>query len=194
MLAEPKVHLKITGREERMGWKKSRQSVSWLTGRPLCIIERRNARERENGIDNPPRHCKYICHFKTCSSTTLQSLLPFSFFVTGRLINVSGQRERERSFSGARTKEESTAFCLFGRVRDGKCATWGNVGSYQRTRAHVREGFWRFKLILRFNNSSRLSSVTMLGNVISPKACDSRPTPPPLLISISLFLFLYPPR
>ena len=47
MLAEPKVHLKITGREERMGWKKSRQSVSWLTGRPLCIIERRNARERK---------------------------------------------------------------------------------------------------------------------------------------------------
>ena len=193
MLAEPKVHLKITGREERMGWKKSRQSVSWLTGRPLCIIERRNARERK---------------WHRQPTTALQIHLPFqnlqlyhfaissSFFLYrgGRLINVSGQRERERSFSGARTKEESTAFCLFGRVRDGKCATWGNVGSYQRTRAHVREGFWRFKLILRFNNSSRLSSVTMLGNVISPKACDSRPTPPPLLISISLFLFLYPPR
>ena len=193
MLAEPKVHLKITGREERMGWKKSRQSVSWLTGRPLCIIERRNARERKwhrqpttaLQIHLPFQNLQ-LYHFAISSS--------FSFFCN-RATHQRVRPEREGTlFSGARTKEESTAFCLFGRVRDGKCATWGNVGSYQRTRAHVREGFWRFKLILRFNNSSRLSSVTMLGNVISPKACDSRPTPPPLLISISLFLFLYPPR
>ena len=122
MLAEPKVHLKITGREERMGWKKSRQSVSWLTGRPLCIIERRNARERKwhrqpttaLQIHLPFQNLQ-LYHFAISSS--------FSFFCN-RATHQRVRPEREGTlFSGARTKEESTAFCLFGRVRDGKCAT-----------------------------------------------------------------------
>ena len=154
MLAEPKVHLKITGREERMGWKKSRQSVSWLTGRPLCIIERRNARERENGIDNPPRHCKYICHFKTCSSTTLQSLLPLFFFVPSNsstcparergnaLFQVPGQKKRALHFASldeyvtGNAPREETSAPIRGRVLMSVRDFDASSSSYDSTTRH----------------------------------------------------------